>query len=82
MRHMNMALAIVAAAALTATSAQAFSKRVEKDCAGDYQNFCSQYAPGTVQLRDCFESNRKGLSQICVRALVDAGEVPARYLKK
>jgi hypothetical protein len=82
MRQMTMTLAFVAAVALTATSAQAISKKVERDCAGDYQNFCSQYAPGTAQLRDCFESNRKGLSQICVRALVDAGEVPAKYLKK
>jgi hypothetical protein len=82
MRQMTMTLAFVAAVALGATQALAISKKVERDCAGDYQNFCSQYAPGTVQLRDCFESNRKGLSQICIRALVDAGEVPAKYLRK
>ncbi|MBA2125359.1 hypothetical protein DLM45_03855 [Hyphomicrobium methylovorum] len=62
--------------------ASAFSAKVRKACAGDYQNFCSQYSPDSTELRRCFESNRKGLTRICTSALVDAGEVPARYLKK
>jgi hypothetical protein len=81
MRKISIAL-VVAAASLSASSAFAHSDRVKKDCAGDYQNFCAQYAPDTAQLRSCFESNRKGLSQICIRALVDAGEVPSKYLRK
>jgi hypothetical protein len=80
--QISMTLAIAALTTLTATAAFALSAKVKKDCAGDYQNFCAQYAPETPQLRSCFESNRKGLSQICIRALVDAGEVPAKYLKK
>lgn len=82
MRQIAITMAVGAVVALTATAAFAYSKKVEADCAGDYQNFCAQYAPGTSQLRSCFESNRKGLSDICIRALVDAGEVPAKYLKK
>ena len=82
MRQITITLALAAVTSLTATAALAFTKKVETDCAGDYQNFCSQYAPGTTQLRSCFESNRKGLSKICIRALVDAGEVPSKYLKK
>jgi hypothetical protein len=81
MRTITYTLAL-AAISLTATSALAISKKVEKDCAGDYQNFCSQYAPETAQLRSCFESNRKHLSKICINSLVDAGEVPSKYLKK
>ncbi|NOT71122.1 MAG: hypothetical protein HOP09_07485 [Hyphomicrobium sp.] len=75
-------LTLTAMMLLTASAAVAHSDKVKKACAGDYQNFCSQYAPDTAQLRRCFESNRKGLTQICVSALVDAGEVPAKYLKK
>jgi hypothetical protein len=82
MRQISMTLALATVTSLSATAALAHSDRVKKDCAGDYQNFCSQYAPDTAQLRSCFESNRKGLTQICIRALVDAGEVPAKYLKK
>ncbi|HEY8194153.1 MAG TPA: hypothetical protein VIF13_03820 [Hyphomicrobium sp.] len=86
MRKFETALlsaALVAGFALLAgTPANAYSAKVRKACAGDYQNFCSQYAPESTELRRCFESNRKGLTHICVSALVDAGEVPARYLKR
>jgi hypothetical protein len=70
------------AAIFISTAANAYSKKVKDACAGDYQNFCSLYAPDSTELRRCFESNRKGLSHICITALVDAGEVPAKYLKK
>lgn len=82
MQKIFIAFGVVVTMALTATSSSAYSKAVEKACAGDYQNFCSQYVPNSPQVRRCFESNRKGLSQWCIRALVDAGEVPAKYLKK
>jgi hypothetical protein len=62
------------------TAANAYSAKVKDACAGDYQNFCSQYLPDSTELRRCFESNRKSLSHICVTALIDAGEVPAKYL--
>jgi hypothetical protein len=80
----NLAVtALMAAfAALSATGAQAYSAKVKKACAGDYQTFCSQYIPESTEARRCFESNRKGLTRICISALVDAGEVPAKYLKK
>ena len=80
--RLAFALMVSAYASFAGSSAQAFSDKVKKACAGDYQNYCSQYAAGTPQLRACFESNRKGLTRICVSALVDAGEVPAKYLKK
>ena len=86
MRKLNSTLTLVAqVSALTVlgiTGASAFTEKVRKACAGDYQNYCSQYAPETSELRSCFESNRKGLTKICVNALVDAGEVPAKYLRK
>lgn len=63
-------------------SAFAFSDRVKKACAGDYQNYCSQYVPESSAARRCFESNRRSLTKPCVAALIDAGEVPAKYLRK
>ena len=86
MRQFKSTLTLAALASamtvLSVSSASALSEKVRKACAGDYQNYCSQYAPETSELRSCFESNRKGLSKICINALVDAGEVPSRYLKK
>lgn len=64
------------------SGAYAYSDRVKDACAGDYQDFCSQYLPDSTELRRCFESNRKGLSRRCIDALIDSGEVPQKYLKK
>lgn len=72
-------LAIVAGAA---GDANAFNKKVRNACGFDYQDFCSQYDPNSSAVRRCFESNRKSLSKGCIRALVDAGEVPSKYLKR
>lgn len=77
-----LSAAVLMSAGLIATPAGAYSAKVRKACAGDYQNFCSQYAPDSTELRRCFESNRRGLTHVCVTALVDAGEVPAKYLKR
>jgi hypothetical protein len=79
-----MSAAAVAGAALllSAPAMAAFSAKVRKACSGDYETFCSQYPPDSTEVRRCFESNRKALTYQCVTALVDAGEVPARYLKK
>lgn len=78
-----LSAAVAAGAVLLLTApAMAYSAKVRQACAGDYQNFCSQYTPDSTELRRCFESNRKGLTRSCVTALVDAGEVPARYLKR
>lgn len=80
---MLMLAGLTAVFASTASfDASAYSPKVRKACAGDYQNFCAQYVPESAQARACFESNRKSLSKMCVAALVDAGEVPAKYLKK
>lgn len=77
-----MAVAAAALASVAAGDAYAFSKRVKNACGFDYQDFCSQYDPNSSAVRRCFESNRKSLSKGCVRALVDAGEVPAKYIRK
>jgi hypothetical protein len=79
----KLAIALAAAMAMMAGGqAMAYSPKVEKACKRDYNSFCSQYPPASTELRRCFESNRKGLSRVCIDALVDAGEVPKKYLKK
>jgi hypothetical protein len=75
-----VAAAVMALAA--GTAANAYSERVKKACSADYASLCSQYKQSSSQLRRCFESNRSVLSSKCISALVDAGEVPARYLRR
>ncbi len=74
-----LALAVVAA---SQAPALAYTEKVKKACNDDYYSLCSQYPPESTELRRCFESNRKILKRVCINALVDAGEVPAKYLKK
>lgn len=76
------AAVLLAGIALPATGANALSKKVRNACGLDYQDFCSQHHPDSSAARRCFESNRRSLSKGCIRALVDAGEVPAKYLRK
>lgn len=85
MRTSRKALNIVIAlgvVALTGTSAFAYSQKVKDACSADYASLCGKYKQGSSELRRCFESNRRVLSSECVQALVNAGEVPARYLKE
>ncbi len=79
---MNVAAMALAVVGMSATGALAFNKKVRKACGLDYQDFCSQYDPNSSAARRCFESNRRSLSKGCIRALVDAGEVPRKYLRR
>lgn len=85
MKKSGIALNIVLAAlatVLAGSSAHAYSRKVKDACSADYASLCAKYKQGSSELRRCFESNRRVLSTECVQALVDAGEVPARYLKQ
>lgn len=75
-------LTAAGAVSLVSTSAFAYSQKVKDACSADYGSLCAKYKQGSSELRRCFESNRRVLSTECVQALVDAGEVPARYLKE
>lgn len=85
MKKRRITLNIVIAAgvvALASTPALAYSRKVKDACSADYGSLCAKYKQGSAELRRCFESNRRVLSTECVQALVDAGEVPARYLRE
>lgn len=82
LKALKVAALGLAIAAVPVSAVLAGGKRVRAACENDYYSFCSQYDPDSNQVSRCFESNRKNLSRACIRALVDAGEVPAKYLKK
>ncbi|MDP1909939.1 MAG: hypothetical protein Q8K85_16695 [Hyphomicrobium sp.] len=78
--------AMIAAVAISFVSveANAYSKKVENACRGDYDTHCPAYKVGSTALRDCITlaGKRGNLSKQCFDALVDAGMVPRKYLKK
>lgn len=58
-----------------------FSARVRTSCKGDYNRFCPGYNLYSHELRRCMQAAGKNISRGCIRALVDAGEVPRSMLK-
>jgi hypothetical protein len=81
-RRMQKVVIAVVAATFVGTPTYAYSEKVKQACASDYGSLCAKYKQGSSELRRCFESNRRVLSTDCVQALVNAGEVPARYLRQ
>lgn len=51
------------------------SKEVQQACRADYKQHCEEYGLETAALRTCMDRAGHSLSQTCVRALIDAGEV-------
>lgn len=69
-------LALVLGTIATTTSeAGAVSLRVQMACASDYYAYCSQYSPGSSEVRQCMRANGLKLSSRCVNALIADGEV-------
>jgi hypothetical protein len=64
----------------TAQPAVAWSEDITNNCAGDYLAFCKQHSPESTEVRYCMEAHREKISKQCIKALVDAGEVPKKYL--
>ena len=58
-----------------AGTAGAVTDRVKNSCYSDYTRFCPAYAVGSSALRQCMRSAGRKLSQKCINALVDAGEI-------
>lgn len=51
------------------------SESVKAACKGDYQRYCKAYKVGTEGLRACMSRSIKKVSNVCVSALVGAGEI-------
>ena len=55
--------------------ADSYSKAVQKTCAADYHKYCGEYGLESAALRGCMDRAGKSLSQACVKALIQSGEV-------
>jgi hypothetical protein len=77
MRTIYATLLVACAAVLGCTDAQAdsYSKAVQKSCAADYHKYCGEYGLESAALRGCMDRAGKSLSQACVKALFQSGEV-------
>lgn len=60
---------------LPAMADNTITEREKRDCRGDYHSYCSEYGLGTEALRACMSRNIKRVSNMCVAAFVDAGEM-------
>jgi hypothetical protein len=75
-------VALIALGASLAMSTSAQADRVRNACTGDYHRFCSAYSPNSSQMRACMQANGRSLSSACVNALVDAGIVDRRSVRR
>ena len=80
--HMRMKYSAAVVAAISAVTLillpaayAAVTERVKQDCRGDYQRYCKDYAVGSEALRACMSRSSRKLSNMCVAALVDGGEM-------
>lgn len=69
-------------AAALITPAHAYPASVEGACKEDYFKFCAIYPLESASLRQCMEAKAGQLSNSCRKALVDAGYVDRRRLKR
>ncbi|MGB3020921.1 MAG: hypothetical protein WBB50_02220 [Methyloceanibacter sp.] len=74
-RHFTHAALLAATLIMFSTAAGAVTERQKQDCKADYQRYCNAYAVGSEGLRACMSRSAKKLSNTCVAALVDAGDM-------
>ena len=75
-----LAIAAALSGALFSTAAagqtaQPITEEEKQFCAHDYRQYCGQDGLGSNLLRDCMRQHGKELSDQCIKALEDAGEV-------
>jgi len=81
MKKVKLAVALAAglSVVLAAGTANAYSSRVKSSCRSDFYRFCPSYKLDSPQLRSCMRSAGGNISQRCLDALADAGEIPRKY---
>ncbi len=75
-------LSLAGAAQIGAADASAYSEAVRKHCRADYKKYCGEYGLETNALRNCMDRYGDKLSDACVRALVQSGEVSQREVDR
>lgn len=81
-RSTATAVMVLAVLGLSSAPSLAVSAKIRSACAGDYQTFCPSYDPDSAKARQCMRQVGKRLSQHCIDALADAGEIPRSYKNK
>jgi hypothetical protein len=77
----GISVSLLTLAALAAPqSALAWSDDIIRNCTEDYFAYCKEHSPESAELRYCMEAHRNQISKQCVKALINAGEVPKKYL--
>jgi hypothetical protein len=76
MPRLVAALALAAVTTVAVDEAMAFSRATEKACQSDYKRLCPSYQNDTADLRYCMEANARSISERCLRAAVNNGDVP------
>jgi uncharacterized protein with ACT and thioredoxin-like domain len=72
----SAALCLIVLTALTPPVAAGGVTEAERQhCRADYQRYCKIYPVGSEDLRKCMSRSVRKLSNACVNALVDAGEM-------
>jgi hypothetical protein len=67
--------AISAFAIVFPAAAAPITERMKQDCRADYQRYCTAYSVGSEGLRACMSRSIRKLSNMCVGALVEGGEM-------
>lgn len=70
------------AAPAIAASASSYSEAVQKYCRADYKKYCGEYGLETNALRNCMDRHGDQLSDSCVQALIQSGEVSQREVDR
>jgi hypothetical protein len=67
---------------MSMSAAGAVDGRVRSACTSDYFAFCSQHDPDGAGVRRCMRTNGPKLSSRCLNALVAAGEVSKKEVRR
>ena len=75
MRYLGLALVIAFVATVSFFGSAQASRNNIRHCADDYRRFCSQWGLETRGLENCVHRHGDRLTNACIAALVQAGEV-------
>jgi hypothetical protein len=75
MRKVLLTVGILVGVLSTGALAGPVTDEEKQYCAHDYRQYCGEDGLGSNLLRDCMNKHGKNLSEQCIKALVDAGEV-------
>ena len=82
MNKIIVVLTICFGVLVAAGDATAYTARVRSACKTDFYKFCPSYKPDSPQLRECMRSAGGNISNRCLDALADSGEISRKYRSK